>query len=585
MGMMSIEHPDIIRFIYAKRNLAAFTNFNISVKVPDSFMKKLADDSSASHAVVNPRTKKRYVIPHSVDTGSYTINDLIPAGGGNHNCYTIKEVWDMIVANAHATGEPGVCYIDRVNRDNPTPNLGRIQATNPCGEQPLLAYEACNLGSINVARFVTEDRSDLDWSSLRETVKLAIRFLDNVIDASRWPISRIRKITLGNRKIGLGVMGFADVLILLGMKYDSEEAVEFTEKLASFIQNKAHQISEELAKQRGSFLNWEGSMWDTKYHRPMRNASCTTIAPTGTISLIAGCNGGIEPIFSVFCKRKMLDGWEFVQLSPVVEVLGAKVGWLTDRVRELLGQGIHPREVPEIPEHVADVLVTAHQISPEWYVRIQAAFQKYTDNAVSKTVNLPADATVENVDGIFRLAYRLGCKGITVYSDRSRENQVLTTAQPATTMLSPRPRPHRTRGETIKFRTGCGTLFVTVNKDDRGLCEVFANLGKAGGCAAQTEATCRAISIGLRSGIDPKELIEQLRNIRCLSTVSRRKGNKDITVLSCADAIAAAIEEAAKENCPPGIAIPVHKCPDCSHPLRRQEGCNMCDNCWYTKCG
>ncbi len=574
MGMMSIQHPDILKFINAKSEPGVFNNFNISIKVPDGFMKKLLASPGIQHVVVNPRTNKKYSIPCTLEISSYTINDLMPVEKADNGCYTVKEIWDMIIANAHSNGEPGVSYIDRVNEDNPTPTLGRIQATNPCGEQPLLAYESCNLGSVNISRFVLEDGTDLDWNRLAGTVKLTVRFLDDVTDDNCWPVPEIREISLGNRRIGLGIMGFADTLFLLGIRYDSEEAVEFAEKLACFIQSHARDASEELAKERGAFPNWTGSVWDTKYHRPMRNAACTTVAPTGSISIIAGCSNGIEPIFSIISKRKVLDGQEFIQLHPLVEDLSTKEGWLSAKVLESLSQGVPPRDISEIPKKLADVLLSAHEISPERYVRIQAAFQKYTDNAVSKTVNLPSDASVQDVDKIYRLAFELGCKGITVYRDRSRENQVIAAAHAVDPrverMISPRPKPSKTMVETIKFRIGCGTLFVTVNKDDDGLCEVFANLGKAGGCAPQTEATCRAVSIGLRAGVRPGEFINQLKSIRCLSTIARRKTNKDISVVSCADAIAAAIEETLGKKCESENFILISKCSSRGYPLKRR---------------
>jgi ribonucleoside-diphosphate reductase alpha chain len=552
-------------------------------------MKQLKDNPDTKHVVINPRTKKRYVIPRSINKDSYIIDDLLPEGQATEDCFTVQEVWDMIVKNAHATGEPGVCFIDRVNRDNPTPHLGQIEASNPCGEQPLLPYEACNLGSINISKFVAKDRCGLDWDALAKTVGLAVRFLDNVIDVNHYPILQIEKITLGNHKIGLGIMGFADALALLGIRYGSEDAAEFAEKLTSFIQAHAHRASEELAKERGCFPNWKGSIWDTKYRRPMRNATCTTIAPTGTISIVASCSSGIEPIFAFAPKRRVLDGQEFIQLHPLIERLGTEEGWLTDAVRDLLSKGVPPHEIAEIPRRLADVLVTSHEIEPELHVRIQAAFQKYTDNAVSKTVNLRSDANVEDVDQVYRLAFELSCKGITVYRDSSRENQIITaahkTARPNTGMLSPRLRPRRTTGQTIKSRTGCGTLFISVNKDENGLCEVFANLGKAGGCPSQSEATCRVVSAALRCGVDPRVLVEQLKKIRCLSTIARRKDNKDIDVLSCPDAIARAIEEALGEDCESARISPVNRCPDCSHPLRREAGCDVCDSCAFTKCG
>ena len=556
-------------------------------------MRMLQEDPDVPHVVINPRTGNKFLIPHSVNINTYDINDLIPADHATDDCYTVKEIWDTIVKNAHATGEPGVCFIDRINHDNPTPHLGRIEATNPCGEQPLLAYEACNLGSINISKFVTEDRTDLHWKSLAETVKLAVIALDNVIDAGYYPVEKIRKTTLGNRKIGLGVMGFADTLILLRIPYDSEDAVEFAGKLAGFIQKHAHNSSEMLARKRGSFPNWKGSVWDTKYNRPMRNAAVTTIAPTGSISRIPGCSSGIEPIFQLARERRPGDGQEAIQLHQLVEELGAKEGWLTDKVRNLLGQGVLPGDIPEIPKKVAGVLRTAHRISLEWHVRIQAAFQEHTDNAVSKTVNLPENATVEDVDKVFRLTYELGGKGITVYRDASRvdNEQVITASdkmtQARTNMLSPRPRVRKTKGQTTKFRMGCGTLFVTVNRDSKGLCEVFANLGKAGGCPSQSEAMCRAVSAALRCGVNPKVLIEQLKGIRCLSTIAQRKTNKAIDVLSCPDAIARAIEDAMGENCKSAGISAVNKCPGCGQPLRKEAGCSFCDNdnCGYLKCG
>ena len=588
MGMMGVNHPDIIKFIFAKMNLDVFTNFNISIKVPDDFMKQLQETPNTLHVVINPRTGKRYVIPHSIDIHSYTINDLIPQSQAD-DCFTVGEIWNIIIVNAHATGEPGICFIDHVNKSNPTPTLGKIDATNPCGEQPLLDFEACNLGSLNITKFVNEKRTDLNWNLLAKTVRLAVRFLDNVIDANYFPIPEIRKVTLGNRKIGLGIMGFADTLILLGIRYDSEEAVQFAEKLSSFIQKHAHQASEDLAKKRGCFPNWKGSIWDTKHHKPMRNAACTTIAPTGSISIICGgCSGGIEPIFSITTERIALDGQKFKQINPLVEELGIKEGWLSSRVRKLLKQGVPPKDIPEIPRELAAVLVTAHEIGIESHVRMQAVFQQYTDNAVSKTVNLPGDATIKDVDKIFRLAYQLGCKGVTVYRDNSRENQVLTTAhngpQSDINTPSPRPRPRKTIGTTIKSKTGCGSLFITLNRDEEGLFEIFTNLGKAGGCPSQSEATARILSVALRSGVGPEVLIEQLKGIRCLSTVARRKSNKDIDVLSCPDAIARAMQDVLGQSYESIETSQINKCPDCSYPLRRESGCNVCDNCGYSKC-
>jgi ribonucleoside-diphosphate reductase alpha chain len=589
MGMMSVEHPDILRFIYAKNNPTAFTNFNLSVKISYTFMRHLKDNPDAPHVVINPRTEKRYVIPRSINISSYAVDDLLTKAQATGDCFAVKEVWGMIVKNAHATGEPGICFIDRVNGDNPTPDTGEIEATNPCGEQPLLPYEACNLGSIDVSKFVVKTRGDMVWDSLAKTIRVAVRFLDDVIDANHYPIPQIEKITLGNRKIGLGIMGFADALILLGIRYNSEKAAEFAERLASFVQEHAHKASEELGKERGCFLHWKGSIWDTKHHRPMRNAAGTTIAPTGSISIIAECSSGIEPVFAFATKRRILNGQEFIQLYPLVEKLGTEGNWLADSVRDQLANGIPPREIPEIPRELAEVLVTAHDIAPEWHIRIQAAFQKYTDNAVSKTVNLPADATVDDVDKVYRLAFENNCKGITVYRNGCREKQAITaahgTAESGVSPRSPRPRPKTTTGSTTKAKTGCGSLFVTINRDEESLFEIFTNLGKAGGCPSQSEATARILSVALRCGVDPRTLVEQLKGIRCLSTVARRKDNDDIKVLSCPDAIGRAMEEILGQNCNPARIALANRCPDCGHSLRREAGCNVCDECGFTKCG
>ncbi len=588
MGMMSANHPDIIRFLYAKQDPTVLNNFNLSVKVPDDFMRRLQAEPNSPHVVVNPRTKKRYSIPRSIDKASYSIDDLVCEGQSPQNCFTVGDTWEMIVRNAWATGEPGICFADAVNRANPTPRVGEIEATNPCGEQPLLPYEACNLGSIDISKFVNAKITDLKWSRLAAVVKLAARFLDNVIDINHYPIAQIKRMTLANRKIGLGIMGFADTLVLLGIRYDSKQAVAFAERLAAFVQNHAHRASEQLARQRGCFANWKGSIWEQR-GRKMRNAAVTTIAPTGTISLLAGCSSGIEPIYSLAYERNALDGKKFMQLHLLLERLGTKQGWLSDEVRQLLARGVAPADIPQIPSDLSITLVTAHEITPEAHVNIQAAFQKYTDNAVSKTVNLPSTATVQDVDKVFRLAFEKGCKGITVYVDGCRENQVLTRAsdkRPETDASKAlRPRIRRTAGSTTKYRMGCGTLFVTVNRDDSGLCEVFSNLGKAGGCPAQSEATCRAVSVALRCGVSPEILIEQLKGIRCLSAISRKKNHHDIDVLSCPDAIARALQDAVGSPQARPDEPPFDKCPVCGHPLRMDSGCKICDHCGYDKCG
>ena len=591
MGMMSVWHPDILAFLAAKQVPGALANFNISVKVTDTFMETLQREPDSPHVVVNPRTGRRYLLPLSLEGGSYDLRNLVPAGTQDiRGCYRVRDIWQRIVDYAHATGEPGICFIDRINRDNPTPALGPIRATNPCGEQPLLDEEACCLGSIDVSKLVSFARRELDWEALGRVASQALRFLDDVLDITYYPVESIREASLGNRKVGLGVMGLADALIKMGLRYDSQEAIDFTRRLTGFLRKAAHRASEVLAGQRGRFPNWPGSRWDTYSGRPMRNATCTTVAPTGSISILAGCSSGIEPIYSLACRRRALDGREFVQVHPLVERIAKRQGWLTDAARQALLDGVDPKGVPTLLGELADVLVTAHGVSPEWHVRMQAAVQDNVDNAVSKTVNLANSAPVSDVDGAFRMAHRLGCKGITVYRDCSRSGQTLSEVgkRPSGKSASVLPRSRRrvTSGATSKFRMGCGTLFVTVNRDEHGLCEVFANLGKAGGCPSQSEATCRAISTALRSGVAPRELIEQLQGIRCLAAARAKHNGDDVNVLSCPDAIAKALEEAigslADER--RGTERASRLCPDCSLELRHESGCLVC-TCGYSRCG
>lgn len=596
MAMMSVKHPDVLKFIHAKTVLGTFENFNFSVKLSDKFMSGLNSHPNEPHMVVNPRTGEQHLIPKDIDLAAYTIDDLPLAEHQAVPCYTIGEIWCMIVKAAHATGEPGVCFIDNVNRANPTPNVGRINATNPCGEQPLLDCESCNLGSINLSKFVRPSDKRIDKRRLRKAIRTAVRFLDNVIDINCYPIPEIEKATLGNRKIGLGVMGFADALILKGIRYGSSEALDFARWISAFITDEAHQASEELAAERGSFPNWEGSIWDTEHHRPMRNATCTTIAPTGSISILAGCSSGIEPIFKLATMRRALDGEEFVEVHPLLEHLGQQQGWMNESVRAALLESTPPGEIPGFPSELAEVLVTAHEVDPNRHVTIQAAFQDHIDNAVSKTVNLPEDAVVEQVEDVFRHAFYENCKGITVYRDGSRTGQTLSAADKAEKVEEvrtqrpsrhPRARSRVTHGRTSKFRMGCGTLFVTVNRDEQGLCEVFANLGKAGGCPSQSEATCRAVSAALRSGVEPRVLIEQLKGIRCLSASVAKKNNNDMAILSCPDAIAKALEESLDGPFEEEIAEtdPRRICSECGKPMRRETGCFICDYCSFISCG
>ncbi|HHW13659.1 MAG TPA: adenosylcobalamin-dependent ribonucleoside-diphosphate reductase, partial [Firmicutes bacterium] len=431
-----------------------------------------------------------------------------------------------------------------------------------CGEQPLLPYEACNLGSLNLAKMVEEvgDRAEIDYEKLGEVVRLAVRFLDDVIDASKYPLPVIDEMVKGNRKIGLGVMGFADLLIKLGVRYDSDQAVQIAEEVMSFIQKTAWEASADLAEERGPFPNFKGSIHDRPGARPVRNATTTTIAPTGTISIIAGCSSGIEPLFAVCFVRNVLDNQKLVEVNPLFEEIARREGFYTPQLMEKIAEKGSLEEIEEVPEKYRRLFVTAHQIAPEWHIALQAAFQKYTDNAVSKTINFAHEATREDVAKAYLLAYAQGCKGVTVYRDGSREEQVLTagtkqaspgdqaaTAPPAQASepvyppaaIVPRPRPQVTTGTTEKVQVGCGNLYIVVNADEYGVCEVFTNTGREGGCASQSEATSRLISIALRSGISVDAIYEQLRGIRCPSCL-RRPG---VSVTSCPDAIAKAIKK------------------------------------------
>lgn len=396
MGILRVDHPDIIEFITSKRDSTFLPNFNISVAITDDFMKTLEEDGE--YWLVNPRNKAK--------------TSKVKARG----------IWDSIAKSAWETGDPGVIFIDEINRHNPTPHVGNIEATNPCGEQPLLSYESCNLGSINLSRMV-ENRK-INWEKMKITVRNAVHFLDNVIDANKYPLKEIEEITEANRKIGLGVMGFADMLIKLGIRYDSEEALQLGEKIMKFIQEEAHRKSVEIGEKRGSFPNFEKSIWKDRYST-MRNATVTTIAPTGSISIIAGCSSGIEPIFAISFIRNVLSGTRLFETNPLFEVMTKERGFYNAKLLEEIAKTGSVQKIDGVPDDIKKLFVTALDIAPEWHVKMQATFQKYTDNAVSKTVNMPHEATVEDVRKVFDLAWNLKCKGVTVFRYGSKPEQVL----------------------------------------------------------------------------------------------------------------------------------------------------------------
>ncbi len=585
MGILRVDHPDIRAFIRCKNDTSQITNFNISVAMTDAFME--AVKGGGAYELVSPRDGR--------------VVGVEDAG----------EIFDMIVEGAWTTGEPGVFFIDRANDLNPVPELGSYEATNPCGEQPLLAYDVCNLGSINVGAFVLDagpaSRATIDWDGLRRTVHMSIHFLDNVIDANRYPLKEITELAKKIRRVGLGVMGWADLLVRLGIRYDSEEGVALAREVMAFVDEESRVASEGLAKTRGEFPAWEGSIWGPdescarsaggariREHRRLRNCNLTTVAPTGTISIIAGCSGGIEPLFAVAFMRNQA-GVMMPDVNPDFVQRARDEGWYSDELMKRIAAKGHIH-FDEVPAEVQEVFRTAHDIAPEWHVQMQAAFQEHVDSAISKTTNFAFEATREDVRKIYEMAFDLGCKGVTVYRDGSRPMQVLSTGKTgqgetadsvvqdsgvqeemAQQLADARARAHKLEGEceelqrrldqydheagrvrhkrrrpstlrgwTMKKRSPLGDIYVTINEDQRGKpFEVFCTVGKAGGAAmADSEAIGRLISLSLRSGIPITAVRDQLRGISC----DRAVGVGVQKVLSAPDAIAQAIERYLSEK-------------------------------------
>lgn len=587
MGILRVDHPDIRSFITCKNDTSQVTNFNISVAITDAFMEAVQEDGT--YDLVNPRN-----------------GEVV----GQENA---REIFDMIIHGAWLTGEPGTFFIDRANEYNPVPALGSYEATNPCGEQPLLPYDVCNLGSVNLGKFVKPEArpgvdpdEGIDWEALKQVIHLATHFLDNVIDANVYPLPEIHDLAQNIRRIGLGVMGWADMLVRLGIPYDSAEGVELGRRVMEFLNEESRNASERLAESRGVFPAWEASIWgpDDKAatrddgsrirpERTLRNCNLTTVAPTGTISIFAGCSGGIEPMFAVAFMRNQA-GVLMPDVNPDFVRMAEEGGWYSDELMERIANEGHIH-FDEVPEAVQRIFRTAHDITPEWHVRMQAAFQEHTDSAISKTTNFPREATEEDVRQIYELAFSLGCKGVTVYRDGSREGQVLSTGATksdsdakaeadsgevtelqhqladareeahnlrienerlradieerdltAGAARHKRQRPAALRGYTMKMMSPLGDLYVTINEDVGGRpFEVFCTLGKAGGAAnADAEAIGRLMSLALRSGISITQVKEQLRGISC----DRAVGLGPNKVLSAPDAIAQAIERYLEEK-------------------------------------
>jgi len=570
MAVLRVDHPDILSFITAKADGNKLNNFNISVGLTGEFMEALRRD--ATYPLVNPRS------------------------GDAVGRLRARSVMHKIAEMAWKNGDPGVIFLDKMNEANPTPHIGEIESTNPCGEQPLLPFESCNLGSINLARMVVD--GEIDYEHLGETIDRAVHFLDNVIDCNRYPLEQIKEMTLANRKIGLGVMGFADTLIRLRIPYDSEEAARMAGEIMSFFQDRAKQASAVLAEQRGPFPNLPGSIYAGDGARKIRNATVTTIAPTGSISIIAGASSGIEPIYALAYRRNVLDGDRLVEVNPLFEEIAREEGFYSQELARLVAETGSVQQFDEVPAEWRSIFVTAHDIDPEWHVRVQAAFQEYTDNAVSKTINFPHDASRQDVENAYLMAYESGCKGLTIYRDGSRAAQVLVKgvadSEAARFTRTPRARPTMTQGVTEKITVGCGqSIYVTINEDQSGLFEVFATMGKSGGCmASQSEAIGRLISLGLRSGIDTRAIIKQLEGIRCPAP-AWQEGN---IILSCADAIGKAMHSYVNDNSATPIVSSTGEvarnllgmcpeCPDCGTMVEFAEGCLRCPSCGYSQCG
>jgi ribonucleoside-diphosphate reductase, adenosylcobalamin-dependent len=571
MAILRVDHPDILHFIKAKEREGELNNFNLSVALTEKFMR--AVEKGEDYDLVAPHTKKT--------TGQLNA----------------REVFEILVRKAWESGDPGIVFLDRINRDNPTPALGEIESTNPCGEQPLLPFEACNLGSINLGKFVLPGESanggsDLvDWDAFKRAIHLAVRFLDNVIDASRYPLPAITERVLATRKIGLGVMGWADMLFQLNLAYDSRQAVELGEKVMEFLRAEARSASKKLAEERGPFPAYPESTFGKRNLGPYRNATTTTIAPTGTLSIIAGCSSGVEPLFAISFSRNVMDGDVLVETNPFFEQAVRAADAYSPKLMQEVAKLGSIRSMEFLPEELRRVFVTAMDIEPLWHLKMQAGFQKHTDNAVSKTVNLPNAATQEDIWDIYWKAYEYGCKGVTVYRDGCRSSQVLCTGEGQEKKDGKqeaklvRERPDVVYGFTQKVETGLGTLYLTINEMDGKPFEVFATIGKSGASiTAKAEAIGRLVSLALRSGVGPRAIVEQLKDIGG----EHPKFQKKFLCKSIPDAIAWVFETRylRGEHVDSGngsLTNPV--CPDCGTELVFEEGCHICKQCGFTKCG
>ena len=565
MGILRVDHPDILEFIKAKEREGRLNNFNLSVALTEQFMQAVERG------------------------GEFSL--IAPESGQEKGRLQAREVFRLLVQKAWESGDPGIIFIDRINRDNPTPKQGEIESTNPCGEQPLLPFEACNLGSINLSRFIDSEQEDgVDWKRLKERIHLSVRFLDNVIDASRYPLPEINEKVARNRKIGLGIMGWADLLFELRIPYNSSKAVSLGEELMDFFQKEARSASKVLAQERGPFPAYSESVFAEQNLGPYRNATTTTIAPTGTLSIISGCSSGIEPLFALSFVRQVLEGENLLEVNPRFEKALKEMDLYSPELMEEVAAKGGIQGMDSLPEELRSVFITALDIEPDWHLRMQAAFQKYTDNAVSKTVNLPNAATQEDIYRIYWSAYEQGCKGVTVYRDGCKQDQVLSTgrqeqqkAEDGTVQV--RGRPEVVYGFTQKVATGLGDLYLTVNEVDGKPFEVFATIGRSGrSITAKAEAIGRLVSLALRSGIHVREVVKQLKGIGGEHPVFQKKG----LLLSIPDAVAWVLQNRYLQNNSPrpdNTSLSRPACPECGEQLIFQEGCYVCQACGFTKCG
>lgn len=588
MGILRIDHPDIEEFIACKADKQSMKNFNLSVAITDEFMEAVAANSN--FVLRNPKTGKR----------ARTVK--------------AKKLFDDICRNAWETGDPGLIFIDIVNKDNPLKHLGLIESTNPCGEIPLLPYEVCNLGSIVLSNYTT-DTLDVDYDRLKADIYTDVRIMDNIVEVNKYPLPEIKRMARLTRRIGLGVMGWADLLVTLKIRYDSDEAIALADEMASFIHKHSIEASVQLAKERGPFGAWEGSDYQKAGMPPQRNVAVNTVAPTGSISMIADCSSGIEPHFAPVYIKEVIDNKKFYYAHKALNVVLKERDIYSDEILERIIEEGSLKNISEIPKEFRELLVAAHDISPEWHIRMQATWQKHVDNAISKTINLPNSADLNTIGEAYLLAYKLGCKGTTVFRDGCLSQQVLYTKKgekdekkkegtDSNGYIYPRPRPEIATGITQEVRTGEGSLFITLNRDAIGLCEMFATIGKAGGSeSAYTEAISRLVSLCLRSNIDPIKVTHQLRGI----AGPRAVWHQGEQILSVPDALGRALKLAVdypKEKNKLKADEPTKQiksiraeardkdvvdtqCASCGYPrMRRGEGrCLVCPECGYSSCG